>query len=331
MRAVVITEPGRIEIHDVPTPTPSAREVLIRVVSVGICGTDLHIYDGHYAPSLPITPGHEFAGVVVEIGSAVAGIAVGDHVTADPNVYCGECIRCRSGRTNLCINALGMGVDLPGAMAEFVVAPAANCVVLGADVDLTTASLIEPLSCAVHAMDTISARIGQHVLIYGAGPMGLILASLARRALAASVSVVDLNTDRLKWARLAGANEVGVSAESFNSQEFGVVIDCTGAVSAIEDGIGRVAPGGIYLQFGVPRKDARVSISPERLLMSELTLTGARAVHQSFERAGAIFATGALQADLIISDSFGLDEAAIAFERFRSGEGRKLQILPNRG
>jgi 2-desacetyl-2-hydroxyethyl bacteriochlorophyllide A dehydrogenase len=328
MKAVIITELNRLSIEEVPMPVAGPKEVLLQVSCVGICGTDLHILDGHYASSLPITPGHEFAGVVVEVGQSVSGISVGDHVSADPNIYCGECIRCRIGRTNLCENASAVGVDLPGALAEFVVVPAANCVVLAPDVDLRAASLVEPLSCAVHAFDVMNARVGQHFLIYGAGPMGLILAWFARRALAASISVVDLNEQRLSWAKEAGAAEVATSADRFSVAEFGVVIDCTGAVPAIEDGISRLAPGGTFLQFGVPQTDARVSISPERLLMSELTLTGSRAVHQSFERAADIFSTGALDPELIISDRFSLDDSALAFSRFRSGQGRKIQILP---
>ncbi len=328
MKAVVIQEPGRIEVVEVPVPEPGPDEVLIQVTSVGICGTDLHILDGHYAPTLPITPGHEFAGVVTKIGADVHGIAVSDRVTADPNIYCGKCVLCRAGRTNLCINATAIGVDLPGAMAEFVVAPAANCVVLQPETDLAAAALVEPLSCAVHALDTLSTRVGQDVLIYGAGPMGLILASLSRQALSASVSVVDLNEERLQWAKTAGATRTATSATTLPLHEYGIVIDCTGAVPAIEDGISRLAPGGIYLQFGVPRAGAMISISPEKLLMSELTLTGSRAVHQSFERAARLFEAGALDPALLISDRFNIDDAADAFERFRSGEGRKIQILP---
>lgn len=328
MKAVVIPEPGRIEITEVPVPDPGPGEVLIKVTSVGICGTDLHIMDGHYAPTLPITPGHELAGVVAKNGADVQDVAVGDPVTADPNIYCGKCALCRAGRTNLCPNATAIGVDIPGAMAEFVLAPAANCVVLDPSTDLAAAALVEPLSCAVHALDMLHARVGEDVLIYGAGPMGLILTSLSRQALSGSVSVVDLNGERLPWARKAGATQTANSAAELPLAEYGIVIDCTGAVPVIEDGIARLAVGGTYLQFGVPRAGAMISISPEKLLMGELTLTGSRAVHQSFERAAALFTAGALDPTLLISDRFDLDDAAEAFARFRSGGGRKIQVLP---
>lgn len=328
MKAVVVAEPNRLVIEDVRMPSPGPKEVLLKVTSVGLCGTDLHILAGHYAPRLPVIPGHEFAGIAVEVGAEVVDVLVGDHVTADPNIYCGECIRCRGGRSNLCENTSAVGIDRPGAMAEFVLVPAANCVVLGPETDLLAASLVEPLSCAVHAFDVMQAQIGQRYLIYGAGPMGLILTAFARRALSASVSVVDLNPERLSWASRAGATDIAESADAFTASEFGLVIDCTGAAAAIEDGITRVAPGGTFLQFGVPRTDVRVSISPERLLMNELTLTGSRAVHQSFERAAAVFSSGAIDPGLIISDQFSLDEAESAFAQFRSGRGRKIQILP---
>jgi 2-desacetyl-2-hydroxyethyl bacteriochlorophyllide A dehydrogenase len=330
VKAAVVTQPGQIGLEEVEDPTPGPRDVVIAVRSVGICGTDLHILDGHYAPTLPIIPGHEFAGTVVAIGSDVTRIAVGDAVTADPNIYCGRCFQCRHARSNQCENAKAIGVTLPGAMAEYVRAPEANCVRIPDGLDVATAALVEPISCAVHAFDVMQARFGAHFAIYGAGPMGLILTALAHRSMAASVTVIDLNPERLTWAITAGASHTTVDATTLDRPAgYDIVVDCTGAPRAIEDGISRLAAGGTYLQFGVPKAEARVTISPERLLMSELTLTGSRAVLNSFERAAELFFLGGVSPDLLISGQYPLIDVEHAFEDFRHGRGRKLQVLPH--
>ena len=148
MKAAVITLPGNVEIGTVDDPAPGPREVVVEVAATGLCGTDLHILQGEFAPKLPIVPGHEFAGEVVAVGAAVTELAVGARVAVDPSLYCFECHYCRAGHNNLCERWAAIGVTHPGAAAEFVAAPAANCTVLPESVRTEDAALIEPLSCA---------------------------------------------------------------------------------------------------------------------------------------------------------------------------------------
>src|SRR6266567_2583676 len=162
----------------------------------GLCGTDLHILEGEFAPSLPVVPGHEFAGVVVAVGSAVGELAVGTRVAVDPSLYCNECHYCRIGRNNLCERWAAIGVTTAGGAAEYAVAPVANCVPLPEHVRLEDAALVEPLACAVRGYDVLTSQLGSHVLIYGSGTMGLMMLQLAKRTGAASVDVVDLNPER---------------------------------------------------------------------------------------------------------------------------------------
>ncbi|SDE12883.1 zinc-dependent alcohol dehydrogenase family protein [Glycomyces harbinensis] len=331
MRAVVIEAPGRINVTTVDDPKPGPREVVVEVAGAGICGTDLHIIDGDLEGTVyPIVPGHEFAGTVAAVGKAVTEFAVGDRVAVDPNVFCGECHYCKIGHGNLCerYNAIGV-ISSPGAAAQYCAAPVANCYLLPESVPLEHAPLIEPLSCAVHGFDLLPGRVGEHYLVYGAGTMGLMMAQLARFSGAASVSVVDLNTDRLPVAAGLGADRVAASAAELDRPEgWEVVIDCTGAVPAIEDGLTRVRKGGTFQVFGVAPEAATASFSPFRVYKDEIHIVGSMAVLHSFGRAVDLLAKRVVDPDVMISHRFGLDDYESAVDAFRKGTGRKLQVQP---
>jgi len=317
----------------VEDPTPGARDVVVEVSACGLCGTDLHILDGEFAPSLPVTPGHEFAGVVVAVGSAVDpavdGVAVGTRVAVDPSLYCHECHYCRLGQNNLCERWAAIGVSTAGGAAQLARAPVANCVPLPEDVRTEDAALIEPLSCAVRGYDVLTSQMGSHVLVYGSGTMGLMMLELAKRSGAASVDVVDVNPDRLATAKLLGCSAAAESADQLDRPRgWELVVDATGNEAAIQDGIGRVSPGGTFLQFGVSATSARVTIEPYRIYNKEITITGSMAVLHSFERAAELFATGVLDPDVFISHRLPLERYAEAVEMCRTGQGRKIQVLP---
>ena len=329
MKAAVITGPGDVEVTTVPDPAPGPREVVVAVAGCGICGTDLHILDGEFAPTLPVVPGHEFAGEVVAVGAAVGELSVGDRVAVDPSLHCGECYYCRRGRGNLCERWAAIGVTTAGGAAEYAVAPAANCFRLPDGVDTADAALVEPLACAVRGFDVLQAQVADHVLIYGAGTMGLIMMELAKRAGAATVSMVDLNPSRLETARLLGCTATVASADDLvRPRGWDIVIDCTGVVAAIEDGLTRVAPGGTFQQFGVSAEKAVARFEPYRVYNQEIRIVGSMAVLHSFERAGELFAAGVLQPDIMISHRLPLDAYPEALEQFKAGVGRKIQVQP---
>jgi 2-desacetyl-2-hydroxyethyl bacteriochlorophyllide A dehydrogenase len=329
MKAAVITGPGQVELATLEDPSPGPREVVIAVTACGLCGTDLHILEGEFAPTLPIVPGHEFAGDVVAVGSEVTEVAVGARVAVDPSLPCRECYYCRQGRGNLCERWAAIGVTVAGGAAEYVAAPVANCMVLPEHVATADAALIEPLSCAVRGYDVLRSRLSDRVLIYGSGTMGLMMLELAKRTGAASVDVVDINADRLETARLLGCSSAVTSADEVaHPRGWDVVIDATGNAAAIQDGLGRVGKGGTFLQFGVSDYAARAVIEPYRIYNQEITITGSMAVLHSFERAAELFAAGVLDPAVFISDRFALVDYAAALERFKAGQGRKIQVLP---
>lgn len=329
MKAAVISSPGTVAVTTADDPTPGPRDVVVAVSACGLCGTDLHILEGEFAPNLPLVPGHEFAGEVVGVGHQVRELAIGARVAVDPSLYCHECYYCRLGRNNLCERWGAIGVTTSGAAAEFVAVPAANCVVLPEHVRTEDASLIEPLSCALRGYDVLRSQLGSHVLIYGSGTMGLMMLELAKRTGAASVDIVDVNEDRLATARQLGCSNAAASpAEIERPRGWDLVVDATGNQKAIQDGLDRVGKGGVFLQFGVSDYDARAVISPYKIYNQEITITGSMAVLHSYERAAELFAGGVLDPAVFISDRLPLDRYVDALDHFRAGRGRKIQVQP---
>jgi 2-desacetyl-2-hydroxyethyl bacteriochlorophyllide A dehydrogenase len=329
MKAALVESVGEVALTTVPDPTPGPRDVVVEVAACGLCGTDLHILQGEFAPSLPLVPGHEFAGEVVAVGGEVRGLVAGDRVAVDPSLYCYECRYCRTGHNNLCERWAAIGVTAPGGAAQYAAAPAANCVKLPEHVRTQDAALIEPLSCAVRGYDVLKSQLGSHVLIYGSGTMGLMMLELAKRTGAASVEMLDLNEQRLDTARRLGCSAAAATADELDRpQGWDLVVDATGNAAAIQDGLGRVAKAGTFLQFGVSDYATTATIEPYKIYNQEITITGSMAVLHSYERAAELFAGGVLDPEIFISDRLPLEEYPGALERFAAGIGRKIIVVP---
>lgn len=331
MRAIVFESEGHLALRERADLIPGHKEVLIETAAVGLCGTDTHVFDGEFEGTVfPLVPGHEATGTVVGLGDGVSGVVVGDHVAVNPSTVCGECEFCLNGKQNLCRYWNGLGVVASdGAAQERFTAPIANVYKLKPETDLFQAALIEPLACAIRGWDVLPRRLGDHVLVYGSGTMGLIMAQLAPRTGAASVSIVDINEQRLQTAAEVGIERRFTNADDAEHNRWDVVIDCTGNIRAIEDGLPRVKAGGTFQHFGVAPADAAAKYSPFRIYRDEVSIVGTMAVLNSFGRAVEMFEAGALQPEPMISHSFTLDDYSLALEMFREGKGRKLQIRPN--
>ncbi|MGO1412519.1 MAG: zinc-dependent alcohol dehydrogenase family protein, partial [Microbacterium sp.] len=335
MRAVAFTSAGELALEERQIPTPGHKEILIETAAVGICGTDAHVLDGEFEGTVfPLVPGHEATGTIVALGDGVNDgvfdFRVGDHVAVNPSTTCGECEFCLNGHQNLCPRWNGLGVVASdGASQQFFTAPASNVYRLRPDTDLYEAALIEPLACAIRGWDVLPRRLGDHVLVFGAGTMGLLMAQLAHRAGAATVTIIDLNEERLKTAAECGIEQRFTSADDADREKWDVVIDCTGNIRAIEDALTRVKPAGFFQDFGVAPADQTARFSPFRVYRDEISIVGTMAVLNSFGRAVELFEGGAVNAKAMISHSFTLDDYTPALDMFRRGEGRKLQIRPN--
>lgn len=331
MKALVFKQPHQAMVEDFPDPQAKAGEITIQVHRAGICGTDIHIYEGGYLSDYPIIPGHEFAGTVVEVGAGVSEFAVGDRVAADPNIFCGSCVYCRTHRANQCKNFAAVGVTQNGAMAEYVAIPARTAVKMPDQMTFQQGAMIEPVSCVVYALQRLAVRPGDRAILFGAGAMGQQLVQALRSTGVSELAVVDVSDKKLELALQYGATHA-VSAGKLESafaaqdREFDIVVDATGIPAVIEQAFQFIGPAGKYLQFGVAPQSATVKLPPFQLFNRDWTLIGSMAVHHTFIPAVHWISTERIVVDPIVTRVIGLREAEHYFKNVRNPEELKVQI-----
>ncbi len=339
MKAAVYDGPREFTIRNVPDPEPGDGEVILRTTMTGVCGTDLHIHDGGFFSAYPLIPGHEILGVVERVGSGVSGIEVGQMVAADNTDLCGHCYHCRRDEPLYCKNFRSLGVNAPGGFAEQVQVLAAKCFPAD-DLAPEVAVMAEPLACAVHGMDVLDLRPGSEVVLFGAGPTGLLLAQLVLHGGASRVVVAAPTAFKLDLARAYGIDETlqvdrsdpdaairtlqGMAPEGFD-----VVIDATGATSIVERCLPLTKIGGTFLVYGMSDEDASVPFSPYDIFRRELTIKGSFAQTHCFDRALTYLRTGRVQTEGIITHTFGLDDFGTALDALRNDPScLKAAIVP---
>jgi 2-desacetyl-2-hydroxyethyl bacteriochlorophyllide A dehydrogenase len=335
MQAVVFPAPETLAVESVADPTCRPDDVVVRVAASGICGTDLHIFRNEYMSDFPVIPGHEFGGTVVEIGKDVTDLKVGDRVAVDPNLYCGHCYFCRNEQANHCLNWQGVGVTRPGAFAEYVAAPARAAYKIPDSLSDAQAAFIEPVSCVVHALKRLRVLPGDEVLIFGAGPMGLIMLQALRHSGASQVVIVEKQPQRLALARQLGASAAvtpgpDLSAALRERAPYGypIVVDCTGVPAVIESEFQYLKPRGQFLQFGVVPREAKIQISPYDLFQHDWTIVGSFALCYTFIPAIAWLAGGVVDVNPLISHSVPMTEFPKVFQEFAAGQTLKVQVRP---
>lgn len=334
MKAVVFPQPETITVERVADPTCAADEVVVRVARCGICGTDVHIHRNEYMSDFPLIPGHEFAGEVVELGRDVRDLALGTRVAVDPNLYCGRCDWCRNEQANHCSNWQGVGVTRNGGFAEYVNAPARACYTLPEGMSDLEAAFIEPLSCVVHALKRIRIWPGDSAVVFGAGPMGLLLLQALRHHGAARVVMVDKQPARLALAAQLGGQVVEAGAASREALRelapsgFGLVVDATGVPAVVEGAFAHLRPRGTYLQFGVTPRTATVAISPYDIFKNDWTITGTFALCYTFLPAIELLRHGVVDVRPLVSDEAPLEDFAAVFGRFAAGQTLKVHVQP---
>jgi len=276
-------EPGFVLV-DLPEPSPNSREVKIRVLRTGICGTDLHIkeWDAWAQKSIktPITPGHEFSGVIVEVGSEVTSVKVGDFVSGEGHIVCNLCRNCRAGRRHLCMNTVGIGVNRDGAFAEFICIPEANVWKHEPGIDPDLAAIFDPLGNAVHVALSFPL-IGEDVLITGAGPIGLMAAQIARFIGARYIVITDISPERLTLARTLGVDvAVNVRTDSLRetmnqlgmTEGFDIAFEMSGSPAALPQILESVGHGARVALLGLPSKP--IEIDWAKVITNMITIKG---------------------------------------------------------
>lgn len=343
MKAASLESIRKIRLIELPVPTIDKNEILIKVKAAGICGTDLHFYEGLWSVQKPIINGHEFSGEIVETGSDVEGFNIGDKVSADPNMICGTCYYCRhSTKTYLCKNMIATGVNLNGAFAEFVKVNAQNLYKLEKHVDFDEAAMSEPISCCIHGIDKSQIIPGDTVAIIGAGPIGLMMLQLARLCGASVIIISDLIHSKLDVAQKLGADFIVDSSkenlnevvlEKTNGIGADVVIEAVGnAITAVQS-IKIARKGGHIVFFGVAPETTEITISPFDIYKRELTLTSAFTNPFTFSRAIALLNNKKIDVKSIISHQIPLSEIQKAYDMlFRREPGvNKIIIKPESG
>lgn len=332
MRAVIFESAGRVALKTVPCPDPPPDGVLIRVKACGLCGTDVHLYRGEFPAQYPLIPGHEFAGVIAEVGSQVKGWRVGERVIADPNIACGECYFCRIGQPNHCLQHAAVGVTQDGAFAEFVAVPARNVYRIGENLSFEEAAMVEPLSCVVYGLHRLDLQSGDQVLIMGAGPIGLLLLQGCRYGGAASVTIVDIDPARLQLAQSLGATQTALPAEVERLHEeapygYDAVVDATGVPSVVESCLRYVKSGGKLLLFGVCPEGSKISISPFEIYRRDIQIIGTFALRHSFDPALALIQNGVVRVKPLLRPMLALDEIPSVFQaRARAADTLKIMF-----
>ena len=338
MKALVKSrrEPG-LWLEDVPEPTIGINDVLIRVLRTGICGTDLHIYNwdewAQRTIPVPMVIGHEFVGEIVDTGSNVTDFHKGDIVSAEGHVVCGRCRNCLAGRRHLCAHTKGVGVNRPGAFAEYISVPMTNIWRHKDNVDLDVAAIFDPFGNAVHTALSFPV-LGEDVLITGAGPIGIMAAAVVKHAGARHVVITDLNPYRLELARKMGVTLAVNTAETplsevqkqLGMQEgFDVGLEMSGSESAFREMLANMCHGGRIAMLGIPSKE--MAIDWNTVVFNMLTIKGiyGREMYETWYMMTVMLESG-LDIRPVITHRFSYEDFEKGFAPMRTGEAGKVVL-----
>ena len=328
MRAVVIHGKRDLRVETVPQPVVGPRQVAVRISNAGICGSDLHYFqrgaNGNIVLREPMVLGHEVAGVVAQAGADVRGVAVGDKVAIHPSAPCGHCVHCREGRSRHCksIRFLGSAMHFPhtqGGFRELLVCDASQAFVLPAEMDLADAAFAEPLAVCLHAVSRAGSLLGRRVLVTGAGPIGLLVAMLARLGGAAEIVVTDVADPPLRIAaKSADARVINVATQAAELSEliadtggFDVAFECSGHVSGVTASIKAVRACGILVQVGMLGGDIAAPLG--EIVVREIDYRGTFRFDREFAEAVALLVSGRLDVRSLLSHQLPFGEATSAF------------------
>ena len=337
MKAVVYDSAKNFTVREVPTPTPAPGEVLIKTELAGVCGTDLHIHEGHFLAEFPLIPGHEMVGIVSALGEGVSQFKVGERVTVNPVVSCGDCEFCREGKPILCHNRKGLGTNWPGSFAEYMIATQ-DLVFKVEGLTIDEAVFAEPAACAMHGAHMLGIKPGSSALIFGAGPTGQLLAQLVAKGGAASVVVAGSSQFKLDTAKSLGADDTYLmdrknvkktfeDLKAMRPSGFDIVIEATGSTEVAEICVPLTRSGGTMMVYGVTESHETFPINAFDVFHREITIKGSFAEIDTFPATIAALSSGRLQTNGIITHRFKLDDYGKALETLRSDKSAHKVVI----
>ena len=331
MKAVVFTKSGSYEIKDIEIPKINDDEVLIKNKYAGFCGTDLKIFKGDYVVNFPVIPGHEFSGIIEKVGNNIKKFKKGDRIAIDQTLSCGICYYCKRNKQNLCENRGSFGTTLNGGFAEYTKVFETNLHSLSSYVSFKEAALQEPLGCSISGAEKLKVYFGDKALIFGAGPMGLIMLQLLNLRGVSNLTMVDLDKEKLEVAIKLGASEVFLNDENLDNKlksvskyGFDIVIDATGVAKVCEQLFEYVNKDGRILFFGLCGSKERISISPYQIHRNDLSIYGSFSLKRNTAQALELLENKRIDLESLISHEFNLTEFSEAFALAKSGKAIKI-------
>ncbi len=303
MKAVVLSTVDNLALADVKKPKPGSKECLVKVLACGICGTDRHIYHGEYPSAKPVILGHEFGGVIEEVGPG-SKFQVGQVVSVDPNIVCGKCLDCKEGRTAFCPDLTALGVNINGGLAEYVLTPDSQIYPVRNDLNPLHLAFIEPLACSIRGLDLANLKGGEKVAILGGGVIGLLVVQLAKLAGASEIVLVTRQKFRRDVALKIGATRVidpineNVDTAITNMD---VTFECAGSVETFKQSQKITRRGGSVIVLGLTASDATLEVNPFNIVVNELRIQGSFLNPLTQARAAELVESGKLNLDILIS------------------------------
>lgn len=330
MKAITYESLGEIKNSELSDPTAGTEDVVVRVHASGICHTDIDILYGRYGNStFPLVPGHEYAGEIVDTGSKVTDFKIGDRVVVDPNIHCGDCRACKKGLYNLCDQLGAYGVTLHGGFAEFSVVHQDNIVPIAADLSYGVAALAEPVGCVLNGVDAIDTNTVDNALVFGSGPIGLLMALALRTRGVNDVSMVDINESRLVLAESFGFTPIASGSDELSALQKSVdlVVDATGVPVVAENLIHYAANGGNVLFFGVCPPGENIAVSPHDVFRRQIKIAGTHSLNHNIPE--ALETIGEIGPDInrLISHSVELSEIEGFLEKNQQQDSLKVQAV----
>jgi len=303
MKAVVLSAVNKLVITEVAKPKPGDKECLVKVLACGICGTDRHIYHGEYPSAKPVILGHEFGGLIEEVGPN-SKFQVGQVVSVDPNIVCGKCVDCKAGRTAFCPDLTAHGVNINGGLAEYVLTPDTQIYPVSKDLNPLHLAFIEPLACSIRGVDLANLKGGERVAILGGGVIGLLVVQLAKLAGASEIVLITRQKFRRDVALKIGATRV-VDPKSENVDtavaKMDVTFECAGAVETFKQAQNITRRGGSVIVLGLTASDATLEVNPFNIVVNELRIQGSFLNPLTQARAAELVESGKLNLDILIS------------------------------